>query len=420
MSKLTISQAPPPSRPLHWLLSAPLWGMAAGGWLLWHGEAALLSRWSLQTVALVHLFTLGVLGNAMLGSLLQFLPVAAEGAIPLEASVPWLHGMFNVGLAVFVFALNHGARSDALALAAILLAVPPLVFAFAALPSLLRRGGQRVVRSGIGFALCALIVTAALGVMLIGILRGEVALSLDRFADAHALFGLLGWVIGLMAAVGSVTVPMFQGTAAIPGRWLAAWVLACGTGLIVGGGLYLLNGSQAVLMLAVAPAALGFVAASLWLPWRATRRRGTALTWFWRFGTAALGVACMIGLAGLRWDASPHLAMLAGVLGIGIGLPSMLIGMQLEIIAFLAWIGLRRGCPRGVRIPGAGLLLPERDKRIALIAHLASACALCAAAWWPALAQVAGMFTSLAYAITLVCLTAPLLRARRFARGNAG
>ena len=418
MSRLALSQAPPPARPLRWLLSAPVWGMAAGAWLLWHGETALTGRWSLQAVALVHLFTLGVLGNAMLGSLLQFLPVAAEGTMPLQTSVPWLHAAFNLGLMLFVFALHAGVHPDALALAAVLLALPPLAFAFAALPSLLRRGAQRVLRAGIGCALCALVVTVALGGVLVGILRGDAALPLDRFADVHALFGLLGWVVGLMAAVGSVTLPMFQGTATIPGRWLAGWMSACGAGLVAGAALYLAGGAQAGLVLAVAPAALAFVAAALWLPWRAARRRATSLTWFWRFGALALGAACAIGLANALWDAPPRLTMLAGVLGIGIGLPMMLIGMQLEIVPFLAWIGLRRDCPRGVRIPGAGLLLPEHDKRIALVAHLAAAPVLCGAAWWPALARAAGAFAWLAHALTLACLLAPLLRARRFARDS--
>src|SRR5690606_10918940 len=144
MSKLTLSQAPAPARPLRWLLSAPLWGVLAGAWLLWHGEATLLGRWSLQTVALVHLFTLGVLGNAMLGSLVQFLPVAAESPMPLDASLPWLHGTFNLGLVLFVFALHANARGAPMMAALVLLALAPLVFAAAALPALLRRGTQRM------------------------------------------------------------------------------------------------------------------------------------------------------------------------------------------------------------------------------------------------------------------------------------
>ena len=419
MSKLTLSQAPPPARPLRWLLSAPVWGMSAGIWLLWHGESALTGRWSLQTVALVHLFTLGVLGNAMLGSLLQFVPVAAEGRLPLQGSLPWLHTAFNVGLMLFVFALDAGARPGVMALAAILLALSPFAFALAALPSLLRGGAQRVVRAGIGFALCMLLLTVVLGVMLVGVLRGDIAWPLDRLADVHALFGLLGWVVGLMVAVGSITLPMFQGTTAIPGRWLAGWMAVCGTGLAAGAWWYLAGGTQTVLVLAVAPAALSFTAASLWLPWRAPRKRTTSLVLFWRFGSLALGIACVLGLFIAHGQVSPRWVMLAGMLGLGIGLPAMLAGMQLEIVSFLAWIGLRQDCPRGVRIPGAGSLLPEHEKRMALMAHLIAAPVLCCAAWWPLMACVAGVLVLLAHGVTLACLIAPLSRARRFARKNA-
>lgn len=419
MSKLTLSQAPLPARPLRWLLSAPVWGMVAGIWLLWHGEAAMVGRWSLPTVALVHLFTLGLLGNAMLGSLLQFVPVAAEGKLPLQGSLPWLHAAFNVGLALFVLLLGRGIAPNAMAFAAVLLISPPLVFAFAALPSLLRGGAQRVVRAGIGFALCMLVLTVILGGILVGVLRGDIELPLDRLTDVHAVFGLLGWVVGLMAAVGSITLPMFQGTMAIPGRWLVAWIGMCGAGLVAGVSSQLAGGTQAMLALAVAPAALAFIAASLWLPWRAPRRRATALVWFWRFGSLALGIACVLGLLDAFWQMPPRVVMLAGMLGLGIGLPAMLIGMQLEIVSFLAWIGLRHDCPRGVRIPGAGSLLPEHEKRMALMVHLLAAPALCCAAWWPLMARVAGVFALLAHGVTLVCLIAPLLRARRFARENA-
>src|SRR5699024_7666040 len=144
MSGLAFAQAPPPRRPLRWLLSVPVWGMVAGAWLLAFGEASLISRWSPHTVALVHLFTLGVLGNAMLGSLLQFLPVAAGTPLPLARSADWLHALFNVGLAVFAIAMANMHRAG-LAAAGVLLAGPILVFAATALPGLARRGAQRVL-----------------------------------------------------------------------------------------------------------------------------------------------------------------------------------------------------------------------------------------------------------------------------------
>ncbi|MGO1894096.1 MAG: hypothetical protein ACTH0Y_13130, partial [Luteimonas sp.] len=223
MTGLAFAEAPPPRRPLRWLLSVPVWGMAAGAFLLAFGETALVSRWSPHTVALVHLFTLGLLGNAMLGSLLQFLPVAAGTPMPLARSAAWLHAAFNLGLAVFAVSMVNMHRTG-LAAASVLLAVPILVFAAAALPGLLRRGAQRVLRSGIAMAVAALAATAIAGTLLIAILRGDAPLPLEAIADSHATLGLLGGVLGLMAAVGSVTLPMFQGTARVPDRWLGGWV----------------------------------------------------------------------------------------------------------------------------------------------------------------------------------------------------
>ncbi|MFA5684726.1 MAG: hypothetical protein WCZ65_11820 [Lysobacteraceae bacterium] len=412
MTKLALAQAPPPARPLRWLLGAPLWGIVAGAWLLWHGEAALLSRWSPPTVALVHLFTLGVLGNAMLGSLLQFLPVAAGSAMPLGRAAAWLHGAFNLGLALFVPAMAM-MRPGWLALSAVLLAVPLLSFAFAAGIALLRGGAPRALRVAIGFALGALAITVLGGVLLVAILRGEWHWPLDRLADLHALFGLLGWVLGLMAAVGSVTLPMFQGAPKVPDRWLAIWLALAGGGLLVGSAIHAISGAPAGLVLAVAPAALAFVGASLWLPRRLSHRRDSALVWFWRLGSLALLAAGVLALIEAGSAAPWSLVMAAGVLGIGIGLPLMLTGMMLEIAAFLAWIGLRSTCPRGVRIPGVSRLIPERDKLLALAMHLLAAGVLLGAAIWPVLARAAGLALLLAYAVTFACLLGGLHRARR-------
>ena len=81
MPKLRLDQAPPATLPLRFLLAMPCWGMAGGVLLLVDADAALLSRWHPATLALVHVWTLGVLGNAMLGSLLQFLPAAVGASL---------------------------------------------------------------------------------------------------------------------------------------------------------------------------------------------------------------------------------------------------------------------------------------------------------------------------------------------------
>ena len=416
MSGLAFAEAPPPHRPLRWLLSVPVWGMAAGAFLLAFGETALVSRWSPHSVALVHLFTLGVLGNAMLGSLLQFLPVAAGTPMPLARSADWLHAAFNLGLAVFAVSMVNMHRTGLVAASA-LLAVPILAFAAAALPGLLRRGAQRVLRSGIAMAVAALAATALAGALLVAILRGDAPLPLEAIADSHATLGLLGGVLGLMAAVGSVTLPMFQGTARVPERLLRRWIVLTAIALAAGVALRVESDLQQPLVVFALVPALLFVGVSLWLPLRPQFRRNAPLVWSWRMGTVALGAACAITLAGTSAPLSSNAVILAGTLAIAIGLPMMLTGMLLEIMGFLAWIGLRRDCPRGIRVPGVGTLVAERDKWTVFGLHMLAATALIGATLHPALlARPAGLMLLLAWAAVLATQLRGLGRARAFRR----
>ncbi|UWX03884.1 hypothetical protein H1235_15550 [Pseudoxanthomonas sp. NC8] len=216
MSGLALTRAPPAPRPLRFLLTVPVWGVLAGVLLAASPDALAGGRWAPAAVALVHMFTLGVLGNAMLGSLLQFLPVAAATPLPGARLVPLAHAALNLGLGLFVFALY---RDPALLVhASCLLVVALLCVVLPPLPGLLRAGALRLLRGGIGAALAALLGTLVLGLLAAAVLGGHVALPLDRLVDAHAALGVGGWMLGLLAAVGSVTVPMLGHVVAAPAR----------------------------------------------------------------------------------------------------------------------------------------------------------------------------------------------------------
>ena len=104
------------------------------------------------------------------------------------------------------------------------------------------------------------------------------------------------------------------------------------------------------------------------------------------------------------------------MLGIGIGLPLLVNGMLLEIVAFITWVALRGRCPRGVRIPPVGRLLPDAEKHAVLLAHLGSALLLASAVAWPALRPAAGLALLASYALQLACLLRCLRRAEDFGR----
>lgn len=409
MTRLAIEAAPAVDVPRRFLLSAPVWGVIAGALLAIGGAALLRSRWHPGTLALTHAFTLGVLGNLMFGSLLQFLPAAAGARL---LGVPrggfLLHGALNLGVVLLVLGL-WAMRPVLLCAAGGVLAAAFVGLALMTLPGLATAIGQRLLRAGLGAALGAALVTAALGTLLAFGLGGRGVMPLPARVDVHAAWGVLGWTVLLLAVVARVVMPMFQGTAAPSAPAHAVWVAALLVTLVAGSVRRLGADEAMLLRFGVAAAVLSFALPALWRQWRTPRPRNPGLRAFWHAGLLALaGAAITLG----RGD-----GLLAGVLGIGVALPLLAVGMQLEIVAFLGWIELHRRCGRGVHLPGVQLLLPEADKRRVLCGLLVAALLSLAAAGWPvdALARAAGAATMLAYAFSWWVLRGVRRRGARFA-----
>ena len=414
MTQLTIAQAPAAATPRGFLLAASLWGMLAGLLLLLDDGRVLASRWSPAALALVHVFTLGVLGNAMFGSLLQFLPVVAQVRVPGgRSAAACLQGLLNLGTVLLVLALRWPSRLPPIWGSALLLAAFGLLLSLL-VPGLWRVAGQGRLRWGIGSALLAAGVTAGLGLILTLGLSGQLRIWLPLLTDVHAAWGVLGWVLGLLAAVARVVTPMFQAALPAPARWQNSWQA----------GLYALL--LAMLLAAFAGAALpgarlgcgllllAFAGGGLLLQWRAPKLRAVPLTWFWRCGLLALTAAACILLA------TGHHAVWVGVLMLGVGLPLLVTGMQLEITGFLGWIELQRRCGRGVRVPGVQWLVLARDKWAVLSLQLVAGLMLVMACVGVMPVNEAGLALLLAYAAGLAAQLAAAWRVRHFLAGWVG
>ncbi len=396
MSGLAFAQAPPPSETVRFLATALAWGGVAGLWMAWHGDVALLSRWTPVTLVLVHAFALGLLGNAMLGSLVQVLPVAAGSPLPFARLVPALHATFNLGLVLLLATLATSSHVVAVP-AAVLLGGSLALFAALALVAAVRGSGLRVAREGIGLAVLALLATALLGLVLLAARTGWRAPAAPDVVDMHAAFGVIGWTMGLLAAVGAVTLPILQGTRAPSAAASRAWYI----------GLLLTLGAVAAVQMGMLPAGTiriaawpfaAFAVAVLVLQARAPHRRNAMLRAFWRAGCTALLLA-----GGL--SAGPGASVIViGTLVLGVGLPLLVVGMAMEITGFLTWIALRQRMPRGVRVPGVGSLFDEAAKRRAFFIHVIACALLASATLVPALARIAGGALMLAYAVSLQAL----------------
>lgn len=409
MARLQLEQAPPASLPRRFLLSAPWWGMLAGVLLLVDGEAALQTRWQPAVLALVHVFTLGVLGNVMFGSVLQFLPAAAGVRVRGgEKSGAWLHAFFNAGVLLLVIGLRE-QWPLALGVAALLL---PLAFGWLALltvPGLMVAAGQRLLHAGFGLALGAAVVTAILGGALALALAGVLSLPLAALTDVHASWGVLAWVVVLLASVARVVMPMFQGTGVVPAPLQAVWLVSVLAWLLLASWWRWHGVGEAWLAGVVAVHVLGFACAALWLQWRSPRLRRGALVRSWRVGLIALVVAAL-----LLWVGVPD-GRLAAALGLGLAIPLLMIGMAQEIIPFIEWIALHRRCGRGVQVPGVQRLLPEADKHGVLLAQI-PLLLLPAAVLWPSpwMARGAGVALLLAWLAVWAALRGVRRRAHHF------
>jgi hypothetical protein len=412
MAKLRLDQAPPANLPLRFLLSVPVWGVLAGMLLLVDADAPLHARWHPATLALVHVYVLGVLGNAMFGALLQFPPAVAGVQLRGGGGVPWLHAWFNLAVVLLVTGLHFGAQWPLFA-AGVMLPASFLWLAAMLLPGLVASAGERLLRTGMGAAIGFGLLTAIAGGGLAWMLAIRHGWS-PALVDVHASLGVVGWIVLLLATVGRVTMPMFQGTGTVPARTQAWWLATVVTALVLALGWHLSRGGMA-LATTVALAGASFAGAVLWLQGHARGRRRNALFLHWRAGSVALLLAAPALLADVRGG------LLAGVLALGVGLPLLVGGMVLEIVPFVGWIGLRRTVPRGVQLPGVQLLLPDAARRRVLLAQLVAALPLLAATLWslPWLARLAGLALLIAWLLHGHALASALYAARRFRRAHA-
>lgn len=376
MARLALERAPDVAHPGRFLRSVPAWGALAALMLLARGGALFASRWSPETLALVHVFTLGVLGNAVFGSLLQFLPAAA--GVPLRGGPRLaiaLHVALNLGTACLVAGFWWSGAGLRTAGAAGL----GLAFALlgaATLPGLCARWRHGLLPAGLALALASSLATAAMGMLLVAAMAGVVALPMLPLTDLHAASGVVGWLLVLLVAVGRVVMPMFQGVPEAPARAQGAWLIAIAAGLPLAGLAWIAAGHGLALRVLVIAALVSVAVAGLWLQARSRKVAPGPLFVAWRLGFVALGLGGLV----LAWPGGS--GMLAGVLVIAVALPLLVLGMLLEIDAFLGWLALHRRCGRGLQLPGVQILLPPAQRRgvLSLFALAGVALALAAGA----------------------------------------
>jgi hypothetical protein len=426
---LSLEQAPPISIPFRFFLTAPLFGLAGGVLLLLYGPDVILTRWAPATLAVTHLYTLGVLAMVMCGAMIQMLPVLAGSPVPRVVPVgTFVHLFLTIGTGLLAAAFLTGSRAM-MVIATLLLVVAFLVFIVAAAIALRRIKVSNIAVSGMGAALFALLITVGLGLLLaVGMIGLVPGVNLLFFTDLHLSWGMLGWVALLLISVSYQVVPMFQVTPEYPAllrRWLipsllvvlAFWTISAY--FAVGEDLpELITDIWFLLLLC---GLLLFAAVTVRLQQQRLRRIPDVTLRFWRIGLAAVfgcGLMWILAWISPAFAPAPATALIIGI-GLVLGAAvSFLNGMLYKIVPFLSWFHLQNRqlalmCMT-VQVPNMKQLLPDRAANRQLWVHLAALLLLLAAPLLERrLVYPAGVLLSLSFLLLWINLVRVVLRYRK-------
>ncbi|NWK78888.1 hypothetical protein [Aquitalea sp. LB_tupeE] len=398
---LSYDAAPPPWLPGSFFVASLIWLLIAGLTLL-VGDTVAANRFDPLIVTLTHLLALGVLGNSMLGAVLQLLAVAAGVGCPQPRALWWrIFPAWQGGVACLCWGFSHGFSATWLTAGALLTYSAGLGLLAHALPGLWRSPARDATSQGLRLALTGLGVALTLGLLLVLTLGGQLHLPFMALLHSHVLWAGLGGLLALLLAVSQTVIPLFLIAPAFPAftRQLLPGQLA----LLLALGLVLIwqqEQAHGWLLLASLPAAC-FAGLTLHQLHRCRRRQDPLwLSWLLAMLALLLGLRC--AAAALYWPTDTSLPLYCGVLWLGgLGLGCVL-GMLGKIAPFLAWLHLQRlQPPRGV-LPATHGFLSEQAVR--WLTGLHGLWLLTALAWcrWPASWQTALAISTLLLASTAV------------------
>lgn len=418
---LRLDQGPPLAVPLIFFLTAPLFLVAAGLYASLNGPEWTVSRWSTATLALTHLIALGYLALAMFGALTQMAPVVAGAPLPrVVGTSRYGYAFFVAGVPLLSWGLASG-QATALWGGALACTLGILIILASAGIGLLR-ASPSMTRQSMLLALLSLLGTLPFGLLLVAWLAGAWSpAEVGALADSHAALGLIGWVGLLVIGAAYRVVPMLQVTPDYPG-WLTRTLgTALALSLVVWLCARLMDWPVAgdIASLGVSAVLAWFALTTLNILARRRRKQGDATLHYWRLSMVSLLACALLGglLAVLPGDRSESMQLLVGMLFLLGFAVSVINGMLLKVVPFLAWFHLQAQV--GMRRTGLANMKDFFSDRVArryFHLHLAALALLLPSPWLAWLAIPGGLFL----AASALVLEFQLLRAYRLFRTQGG
>ncbi len=337
---LSLDQAPPISAPLRFFLTAPLFGIIAGLILLFSDASALMSRYSLESIAVTHAITIGFFAFVMLGALMQMLPVLAGAKIAkVKLVATYAHLLLSFGLiALLVTFLWQSSLSGFLAFvllgAGFLLLLIPIAIAI--------RGVSNVtptiksMKNSVLFAFFTLFM--GLFLLYSYLLKDFSALHV-ALANIHSVWAIFGFAGILIIGVSFQVLPMFYVAPKFKNFCKKRVIWLIPIGLLLWAFLNLYDESYALFAKLWITLFFWAYATTVWKKLNERRRPISDVTvWYWRSASIFLTLGAFLWIFD-EYFKHEYVVMVAILIGGGF-IMSIMMGMLYKIVPFLVWFHL--------------------------------------------------------------------------------
>ncbi len=214
---LSLDQAPPISVPFRFFVTAPLFGIIIGVLIFLNDPSSIMNRYSDISIAIVHIFTLGILSMIIVGAMQQMMPVLAGAMIKkpiLFANI--VHTCLILGTILFALYFVYHLKI-LLMIASLLLGISFITFFFISIKLLFKvKFLNSTVISMRIFSVVGFI-TIILGLFLAySHISNDIGSMHYSFVSIHIVFGMFGFATLIIMGVSFQTIPMFYVAKSFP------------------------------------------------------------------------------------------------------------------------------------------------------------------------------------------------------------
>jgi len=334
---LSLEQAPPISVVLRFFVTASIFGVLLGIFILFSNLNLLSSTQYSFELIVVHTLSLGVMASFMLGAMFQMLPVIAGVVIKMATKKAMVaHILLVIGIFLQIGAFKTGSSLLYLA-TAIILGSGLLHASTLMLKELIKVKNHSSSSKGMVFALSSFILAIIFGIFMLLVLGGYIDGSFfSQIKEVHYSFALFGWITLLIISISFQVVEMFYVTPKYPNIMSRYLVISLFLLLILKM-IILFSGLDAIIV-NILLALLFILYATITIMRLYKRRRPTsdATVWFWRLGMSFLIITSSIMLVN---SSNETIKDISYITFIGFAL-SIVFAMVYKIVPFLVWFHL--------------------------------------------------------------------------------